>query len=106
MGSTGNSTGLHTHVEIRENGVKLNPANYIGIPNTVGNYNSANYSTTGIAYESHCQDIGWQGERDSWNVSGTEGESRRIEAVKISSNGANLKYRVHMQDIRLEQFRE
>lgn len=48
MGSTGNATGPHTHVEIRrfENGravKKLNPATYMGIPNKIGNYNSANY---------------------------------------------------------------
>lgn len=48
MGSTGNATGSHTHVEIRrfENGravKKLNPATYMGIPNKIGNYNSANY---------------------------------------------------------------
>lgn len=48
MGATGNASGAHTHVEIREfkNGVavrKLNPAAYMGIPNKVGSYNSANY---------------------------------------------------------------
>lgn len=48
MGSTGNSTGEHTHVEIREfrNGVavrKINPAPYMGIPNKVGTYNSNNF---------------------------------------------------------------
>lgn len=48
MGSTGNSIGKHTHVEIREfkNGVavrKLNASDYMGIPNKVGEYNSANY---------------------------------------------------------------
>lgn len=48
MGSTGNSTRKHTHVEIREfkNGVavrKLNASNYMGIPNVVGEYNSEDY---------------------------------------------------------------
>lgn len=48
MGSTGNATGPHTHVEIREfkNGKavrKLNPASYMGIPNKLGMYNSSNY---------------------------------------------------------------
>ena len=48
MGKTGNATGLHTHIEIRQfqNGVAikiLNPAKYMGIPNKKGNYNSSNY---------------------------------------------------------------
>jgi len=48
MGSTGNTTGPHTHVEIREfqNGTAirvLNPATYMGIPNKIGIYNSSNY---------------------------------------------------------------
>lgn len=55
MGATGNASGAHTHVEIREfrNGTaikKLNASNYMRIPNKVGEYNSANYqiSTTNI----------------------------------------------------------
>lgn len=47
MGMTGNATGEHTHVEIRDLSsgkiIRLNPATYMNIPNEVGIYNSIDF---------------------------------------------------------------
>lgn len=47
MGNTGNTTDKHLHYEIRNESNKyadnINPAEYMGIPNKVGTYDSKNY---------------------------------------------------------------
>lgn len=105
MGSTGNSTGAHLHIEMRTSADKYgeveNIADYMGIPNALGTYNSAKYqidNQLNIKYEVHIQDIGWQEQKENGEIAGTEGQSKRIEAIKIHCE-KSLKYRVHIQDI-------
>lgn len=44
MGSSGNSSGIHLHYQINDaNGNSINPCLYLGITNTKGVYNSADY---------------------------------------------------------------
>lgn len=44
MGSTGNSTGKHLHIEMRYNNVDVDISKYLGVPNKVAsNLNSANF---------------------------------------------------------------
>lgn len=107
MGNTGTTgTGKHLHYEIRN--VKdvlkpetlINPADYCGIPNEEGTYNSANYQINplNIVYNSYCQNILWHGEKRNWEMSGPYGNFLRIEAVIINAD-INIQYRVHMEGI-------
>lgn len=102
MGSTGNSTGSHLHIEMRTSNDKYgeveNIADYMKIPNKVGDYNSADYSLgKNIYYEAHIQDIGWQEQKKNGEIAGTVGEAKRIEAIKIFAD-IPLKYRVHLEN--------
>ena len=60
-------------------------------------------TSTSVNYESHVQDKGWQEEKKDGEVSGTTGESKRIEAVNIQLENqeyqGNINYQAHVQDI-------
>ena len=54
-----------------------------------------------ISYATHVQDIGWQKEVSDGNMSGTEGQGKRLESIRISvKNVQNLgvRYSTHVQD--------
>lgn len=57
-----------------------------------------------ISYSTHVQDIGWMNFVKESKTSGTTGQSKRVEAIKIKLEGVDesiknpIEYRVHVQD--------
>ena len=55
-----------------------------------------------LSYQSHISDIGWQAYKHDGELSGTEGEARRLEAIRIKRSDSlpigEISYRTHVQD--------
>lgn len=60
-------------------------------------------ATPSVTYTSHVQDIGWQNYVSDGINSGTTGQAKRLEGIKIkiinSEYSGNIEYRTHIQDI-------
>ena len=65
--------------------------------------------TANIKYSTHIQDIGWQEFKNSGFVSGTTGQSKRLEAIKIVVEGSNysgsVEYQTHIQDVGWQEYK-
>ena len=59
-----------------------------------------NANTASIRYQTHLKDFGWINTVYDGQLSGTTGQSRRMEAIAIALSGidGNLNYKVHVQD--------
>ena len=60
-------------------------------------------SGTTLSYQTHIQGIGWQASKGNNQVSGTTGQGKRIEALKVSTERTGLNgsvvYQTHVQNI-------
>ena len=56
-----------------------------------------------VSYQTHVQDIGWQGTKYDGDVAGTSGQSKRLEAINICLNNpqydGNIQYQTHIENI-------
>ena len=66
-------------------------------------YNNSVTLEPEVSYEVYVEGVGWKGETPEGFLSGTTGESKRLEALKINLSDVDasqkIKYRVHVQDI-------
>ncbi len=83
---------------------KLGVADANGIVSALGltkaSENSVVTSSPSISYQTHVQDYGWQSWKLNGEVSGTVGQSKRLEGIniKLSNINGNIEYKTHVQD--------
>lgn len=84
---------------------KLGIADANGIVSALGltkaSENSVVSSSPSISYQTHVQDYGWQSWKSNGEVSGTVGQSKRLEGIniKLSNINGSIEYKTHVQDI-------
>ena len=83
---------------------KLGVADANGIVSALGltkaSENSVVTSSPSISYQTHVQDYGWQSWKSNGEVSGTVGQSKRLEGIniKLSNINGSIEYKTHVQD--------
>ena len=73
-----------------------------GFTNPWNGYTTVPFTAQGgVSYQTHVQDIGWQDYVMNGATSGTSGQSKRLEAIKINLKGISggIEYKTHVQDI-------
>ena len=58
-------------------------------------------SNPSVVYQTHVQTIGWQGWKKDGEMSGTSGQSKRLEGIniKLENLNGNVEYQTHVQSI-------
>ena len=91
MGNTGYSFGAHTHFEVRKKGTSttVDPADFIGIPNKTGEYNSETIAETSQKELQAGNDLVWQLMNGKLKVEINEPE-RAVKALDEAKDNADF----------------
>ena len=69
---------------------------------------TVNKQTPGVLYSTHIEDIGWQRYFRDGGTSGTTGQSKRLESIKIKLKGipysGSIEYKTHIEDYGWEKY--
>jgi len=74
-----------------------------GYTNPWNGYTALPFYTADVYYQTHVQDVGWQGYVRNGEMSGTSAQSKRLEAIRMKMDlqgiTGGIEYRTHVQDI-------
>lgn len=96
-----NESDFNKYLGSEEKIKQLGVADAKGIVAALGLTKGAVTSNPSVVYQTHVQTIGWQGWKKDGEMSGTSGQSKRLEGIniKLENLNGNVEYQTHVQSI-------
>lgn len=96
-----NASDFNKYLGSEEKIKQLGVADANGIVAALGLTKGAVTSNPSVVYQTHVQTIGWQGWKKDGEMSGTSGQSKRLEGIniKLENLNGNVEYQTHVQSI-------
>lgn len=96
-----NASDFNKYLGSEEKIKQLGVADANGIVAALGLTKGAVTSNPSVVYQTHVQTIGWQGWKKDGEMSGTSGQSKRLEGIniKLENLNGNVEYKTHVQSI-------
>lgn len=96
-----NESDFNKYLGSEEKIKQLGVADANGIVAALGLTKGAVNSNPSVVYQTHVQTIGWQGWKKDGEMSGTSGQSKRLEGIniKLENLNGNVEYQTHVQSI-------
>lgn len=96
-----NASDFNKYLGSEEKIKQLGVADANGIVAALGLTKGAVISNPSVVYQTHVQTIGWQGWKKDGEMSGTSGQSKRLEGIniKLENLNGNVEYQTHVQSI-------
>lgn len=96
-----NASDFNKYLGSEEKIKQLGVADVNGIVAALGLTKGTVNSNPSVVYQTHVQTIGWQGWKKDGEMSGTSGQSKRLEGIniKLENLNGNVEYQTHVQSI-------
>ena len=96
-----NESDFNKYLGSEEKIKQLGVADAKGIVAALGLTKGAVNSNPSVVYQTHVQTMGWQGWKKDGEMSGTSGQSKRLEGIniKLENLNGNVEYQTHVQSI-------